>query len=79
MDICYALIALQGFVGKRFLAYNLYNYIVRGLPDPTEMDFCFHLLKNEVAIVKIEMATGSVIRSVKDKRITFESQLASLG
>ena len=79
MDICYALIALQGFVGNRFLAYHLYNYIVRGLPDPTEMDFCFHLLKNEVAIVKIEMATGSVIRSVKDKRITFESQLASLG
>lgn len=45
----------------------------------SSMDICKYLVSHHVAIVKVEMATKSMMRSVRDKRFSFETQLASLG
>jgi hypothetical protein len=45
----------------------LFNHVVKGTPHPYVIDFCLDLLKNEITIVKLELASGSVIRSVKDQ------------
>ena len=48
--------------------------------DPSNFDeFCNKFLKENVAVVKVEMATKSLTRSLKDKRFNFVSQLSSLG
>jgi hypothetical protein len=41
--------------------------------------FCNTFLTQNVALVKVEMATKSLTRSLKDKRFNFVSQLSSLG
>ncbi len=40
---------------------------------------CKYLVSHNLVIVKVEMATKSMMRSVRDKRFSFETQLASLG
>ena len=58
----------------------LHYFIVNGGPDPSKYgSFCNSLLGENVAIVKVEMATKSLTRSLKDKRFNFVSQLSSLG
>jgi hypothetical protein len=58
----------------------LHNYIVLDGPDPSKYEaFCNTLLSEHVSVVKIEMATKSLTRSLKDKRFNFVSQLSSLG
>jgi hypothetical protein len=41
--------------------------------------FCDKFLTDNVALVKIEMVTKSITRSIKDKRYNFVAQLSSLG
>ena len=41
--------------------------------------FCQKILSENIATVKIEMASKSIQRSVKDKRFNFSSQLSTLG
>ena len=66
---------------KSYKARFLYNYIVKkNEPNPNRCDtFCDTLLTQNVALVKVEMATKSLTRSLKDKRFNFVSQLSSLG
>jgi hypothetical protein len=65
-----------------------YENIVNGGPDPDIYTnpcnnnietFCNQFIKENVAIVKVEMATKFLTRSLKDKRFNFVSQLSSLG
>jgi hypothetical protein len=66
---------------KSYKARFLYNYIVKkNEPNPNRWDtFCDTFLTQNVALVKVEMATKSLTRSLKDKRFNFVSQLSSLG
>ena len=42
-------------------------------------ELCIKILNKNVATVKVEMATKSITKSVKDKRYTFTAQVSSLG
>jgi hypothetical protein len=57
-----------------------YESIVNNALDPGSVEkFCKKFLMENVALVKVEMATKSLTRSIKDKRFNFVSQLSSLG
>ena len=57
-----------------------YDFILDIGLDPSKPDaFCNQFIKENVATVKVEMATRSIVRSVKDKRFNFVGQLSSLG
>ena len=62
-------------------SYGLfYDHIVKNGPNPENYDeFCRYFVKNHITIVRVEMATKSIIRSLRDKRFTFENQLSTLG
>jgi len=47
--------------------------------SPTEQDLCKYFLTNHFTAVKVEIATKSMMRSVRDRRFSFETQLSSLG
>lgn len=76
---CYVLAELHQSLLKKFHLHHAYNNILRDLPKLDPQNFCLHLMRNDTAIIKIELVAGSVIRSVKDQRFTFEGQLSSLG
>ena len=62
--------------GPRFV----YDHIVKGHPNPDQpMDFCNKFMMENLALVKVEMASKSVIRSVKDQRFNFVAKVSSLG
>lgn len=66
-------------VGKHYYGFY-YNYIVNNGPNPDSYEeICHYLLQNHVILVKVEMATKSIIRSVRDKKFSFENQLSTLG
>ncbi len=57
-----------------------YNHIVNDGPDPYDYQtFCRYLLQNHITIVKVELTTKRIMRSVRDKRFSFENQLSTLG
>ena len=58
----------------------IYENAINGwpIPDLTD-DFCNKFLRENIALVKVEMATKSITRSLKDQRTNFVSQLSSLG
>ena len=56
---------IEGFcqhISSKYRGFHLYNLVVHKDPDPTDFSFCERLMKMDMAVVKIEMATGSVIR-----------------
>ena len=56
---------IEGFcqhISSKYRGFHLYNFVVHKDPDPTDFSFCERLMKTDMAVVKIEMATGSVIR-----------------
>ncbi len=64
------------------------SLFLRGVSDEDEKmrlisdkyeEICRHLLQNYLAVVKIEMATKSIIKSRRDKKFSFENQLSTLG
>ena len=58
----------------------LYNHIVNGGPDPFVPEMvCQYLFQNHITIVKVELTTKRIMRSVRDKRFSFENQLSNLG
>jgi hypothetical protein len=58
----------------------VYDYIVRNESDPKNLvSFCNKFLTENVALVKVEMATKSLTRAVKDQRFNFVSKVSSLG
>ena len=42
-------------------------------------ELCIKIISENVATVKVEMATKSITKSVKDKRYNFTTQISSLG
>jgi hypothetical protein len=70
---------IKTLIGKD--SYGLfYNHIVKNGPNPAKYEeFCRYFVKNHITIVRVEMATKSIIRSLRDKRFTFENQLSTLG
>jgi hypothetical protein len=63
--------------GLWFQIQGLKNDIPRNTKNWLEI--CKYLLENHVVIVKVELASKTVLRSVRDARFPFEAQLASLG
>ncbi len=64
------------FAGPRFV----YDYIVKGHPNPEQpKDFCNKFMMENLALVKVEMASKSLLRSVKDQRFNFVAKVSSLG
>jgi hypothetical protein len=58
----------------------IYDYYVNKGPNPNDIDdFCQHFITKHVALVKIEMVSNSVVRSIRDKRFSFISQVSALG
>jgi hypothetical protein len=70
-----------GFIFDTFnLQFSLEYFINNRDPSPEKFTtFCEFLIRNHVSVVRIEIGSKSVIRSVRDKRISFENQLAALG
>ena len=69
---------------KAFIKTNrirlTYESIVNNGSNPSNLeDFCDDFIKKNIATVKVEMATKSITRSLKDTRFNFVSQLSSLG
>ena len=57
-----------------------YDHVINGASNPDDLDeFCHKFIHENVAVVKIEMATKFITRSVKDRRNSFVSQLSSIG
>jgi hypothetical protein len=73
-------------VTKAYRIRFLFENITEGKPYPghsyagNEFDqFCKNFVDDNVALVKVELATKSITRSLKDKRMNFVRQLSSLG
>ena len=65
---------------KNYLIKFQYESIVKNEPNPNSLnDFCKKFLMENVALAKVEMATKSLTKSIKDKRFNFVSQVSSLG
>ncbi len=57
-----AIIYFCQHISSKYRGFHLYNFVIKKDPDPTDFNFCERLMKTDMAIVKIEMATASVIR-----------------
>ena len=57
----------------------VYETIVHGEPDTGAAVFCATLIKENFAFVKVEMATKSITKTVKDQRFNFVSKVSALG
>jgi len=65
---------------KFYRVWFNYKFLVSNSTNPEDFPrFCNEFLMNNVAIIKVEMATPSVTQSVRDKRFNFEAQLSDLG
>jgi len=69
------------YAHENFKLFFLFEYLFFGNP-PEFNDFfalCNHLYQNHTSIIKIELGTKSIIRSVHDVKTTFEYQLSAIG
>jgi hypothetical protein len=58
----------------------VYDHYRRNKPHPDDINaFCQYFISNYTAVVKIEMVSKSVMRSVRDKRFSLMSQVSQLG
>jgi len=58
----------------------IYDYYVSNGTNPDNIDeFCHGFISKHVALVKIEMMSRSVVRSIRDKRFSLTSQVSALG
>lgn len=61
------------------LTYKRYILNI-GPPDPDSLDdICEYVVKNFVSVIRVEIGTKSVIKSVRDVKTTFETQLSAIG
>jgi hypothetical protein len=61
--------------------YGLYyNHLVNDGLDPGDDDaLCQYLIQNHITIVKVELTAKRIMRSIRDKKFSFENQLSTLG
>ena len=58
----------------------VYDHFVSNATNPDDFDaFCLDFISNHVALVKVEMVSKSVVRSIRDQRYSFMSKISSLG
>ena len=58
----------------------MYDHYVSNMPNPDDINaFCHYFISNYTALVKIEMVSKSVMRSIRDKRISLLAQVSELG
>jgi len=58
----------------------VYDHYRSNKPHPDDINaFCHYFISNYTALVKIEMVSKSVMRSVRDKRFSLMSQVSQLG
>ena len=56
------------------------HYVTNDGPDPESYnDICEYLVKNYISVIKVEIGTKSVIKSIRDVKTTFETQLSAIG
>ena len=69
------------FVQQRYGIYFSWEFFSSdNNPDPdSDNAMCEYLVQNHISIIKVEMGTKSVIKSVRDVRTTFEFQLSAVG
>jgi len=60
---------LKNIINNYFMRFK-YESIVNKATDPESPNyFCKHFLMNNVALVKVEMATKSWMKSIKEKKV----------
>ena len=71
----------QSFRADYSLDLTYKRYILNiGPPDPDSLDdICEYVVKNFVSVIRVEIGTKSVIKSVRDVKTTFETQLSAIG
>jgi hypothetical protein len=58
----------------------VYDHYVSNKPHPDDINsFCHYFISNYTALVKIEIVSKSVMRSVRDKKFSLMSQVSELG
>jgi hypothetical protein len=58
----------------------VYDHYVSNMPNPDDIDaFCHYFVSNYTALVKIEMMSKSVLKSIRDKKFSLMSQVSELG
>ncbi len=58
----------------------MYDHYVSNMPNPDDINaFCHYFISNYTALVKIEMVSKSVMRSIRDKRFSLLAQVSELG
>jgi hypothetical protein len=65
---------------KSYRIRFLYEYYVNEGPNPDDFEeFCRKFVSENLALVKVEMASEAITRSIKEKRFNFVNKLSSLG
>jgi len=70
----------QSQIAKSNRIRFVHDHLVNGGPDPDlYKEFCSKLIKENFSVIKVEMATKSLTRTVKDQRYNLVSKISSLG
>jgi len=71
----------SGLIQRRFKLQFMMDYYLKNTgPDPDDpMAVCDYISKNHLSIIRIDMASKSAVRSIRNEKINFENQLATLG
>jgi len=80
-DLCDNNKVIFNYVNFTMSKYKLnffFKHLVSGEALPFN-EMCEYLMKHHVTIVKVEIGTTSVVRSLRDSKTTFENQLSILG
>ena len=70
---------------RKYVTHNrvklTYDYVVKNSTNPDDFYnvVCNDFLMENVAVIKVELSTPTLTRSVRDKRFNFEGQLSDLG
>ena len=70
---------------RKYVTHNrvklTYDYVVKNSTNPDDFYnvVCNDFLMENVAVIKVELSSPTLTRSVRDKRFNFEGQLSDLG
>ena len=69
------------FIWKNYKLHLMMNFYIdkKGLDPGLLENVCEFLIKNHVAVIEVNIGAKSVIKSVRDVKITLENQLAAIG
>jgi len=71
---------LENFIRTKHYYGLYYNHIVNDGPNPDNYEaMCHYLIQNHITVVKVELTAKRIMKSIRDKRFSFENQLSMLG